>query len=94
MVGYKIIKTDDFNVRAFAGGVYSYAFNNRLSTSEVIQEGFKNFDKSNIGITGGIGVDYKNFTVDLRYEKGLSNISKEFKSKPHSFSLGIGYFLF
>ncbi|AYZ14486.1 PorT family protein [Chryseobacterium arthrosphaerae] len=94
VVGYKIIKTDDFNVRAFAGGVYSYAFNNRLSTSEVIQEGFKNFDKSNIGITGGIGVDYKNFTVDLRYEKGLSNISKEFKSKPHSFSLGIGYFLF
>lgn len=94
VIGYKLIKTDDFNVRAFAGGVYSYAFKNNLSTSESIQEGFKKFDKSNIGITGGIGVDYKNFTVDLRYEHGLSNISKEFKSKPHSFSLGIGYFLF
>lgn len=94
VVGYKIIKTDDFNLRAFAGGVYSYAFNNKLSTSESIQEGFNKFDKSNIGITGGIGIDYKNFTVDLRYENGLSNISKEFKSKPHSFSLGIGYFLF
>lgn len=94
VVGYKIIKTDDFNLRAFAGGVYSYAFNNKLSTSESIQEGFNKFDKSNIGITGGIGIDYKNFTIDLRYENGLSNISKEFKSKPHSFSLGIGYFLF
>ncbi|RQO39389.1 PorT family protein [Chryseobacterium sp. KBW03] len=94
MVGYKFIKTDDFNVRVFAGGVYSYAFNNNLSTSQALQEGFKKFDKSNIGVMGGVGLDYKNFTVDLRYETGLTSISKEFKSKPHSFSLGIGYFLF
>ncbi|MDR6371428.1 hypothetical protein J2795_002785 [Chryseobacterium bernardetii] len=94
VVGYKIIKADDFNVRVFAGGVYSYAFNNKVSTSQALQEGFKKFDKSNIGITGGVGLDYKNFTVDLRYETGLTSINKEFKSKPHSFSLGIGYFLF
>lgn len=94
VVGYKLIKADDFNVRIFAGGVYSYAFNDKVSTSQALQEGFKKFDKSNIGITGGVGLDYKNFTVDLRYETGLTSISKEFKSKPHSFSLGIGYFLF
>lgn len=94
VVGYKLIKADDFNVRVFAGGVYSYAFNNKVSASQTIQEGFKKFDKSNIGVTGGVGLDYKNFTVDLRYETGLTSISKEFKSKPHSFSLGIGYFLF
>ncbi|MDR4955018.1 porin family protein [Chryseobacterium sp. ES2] len=94
VVGYKFIKTDDFNVRIFAGGVYSYAFNNNVSTSQALLESFKKFDKSNIGVTGGLGLDYKNFTVDLRYETGLTSISKEFKSKPHSFSLGIGYFLF
>ena len=94
VVGYKFIKTDDFNVRIFAGGVYSYAFNNNVSTSQALLEGFKKFDKSNIGATGGLGLDYKNFTVDLRYETSLSSISKEFKSKPHCFSLGIGYFLF
>lgn len=94
VVGYKLIKADDFNVRVFAGGVYSYAFNNKVSASQAIQEGFKKFDKSNIGVTGGVGLDYKNFTVDLRYETGLTSIIKEFKSKPHSFSLGIGYFLF
>lgn len=94
VAGYKLIKIDDFNVRVFAGGVYSYAFNNNLSASQELQEGFKKFDKSNIGITGGVGIDYKNFTADLRYEAGLSSISKEFKSKPNSFSLGIGYFLF
>lgn len=94
VAGYKLIKADDFNVRVFAGGVYSYAFNNKVSASQAIQEGFKKFDKSNIAATGGVGLDYKNFTVDLRYETGLTNISKEFKSKPHSFSLGIGYFLF
>lgn len=94
VIGYKFINTKDFNVRAFAGGVYSYTFKNNLSTSQALQDGFKKFDKSNIGVTGGIGVDYKNFTADLRYETGISSISKEFKSKPHSFSLGIGYFLF
>ncbi|UWX59813.1 PorT family protein [Chryseobacterium oranimense] len=94
VIGYKLINDKDFNVRAFAGGVYSYAFKNNLSASKALQDGFKNFDKSNIGVTGGIGIDYKNFTADLRYETGLSSISKEFKSKPHSFTLGIGYFLF
>ncbi|MCJ7934073.1 MAG: PorT family protein [Chryseobacterium sp.] len=94
VVGYKLVKTDDFNVRVFAGGVYSYAFKNNVSTSQALQEGFKKFDKSNIGLTGGIGMDYKNFTVDVRYENGLSSVSSAFKSKPHSFSLGIGYFLF
>lgn len=94
VAGYKLIKTDDFNARVFAGGIYSYAFNNNASASQALQEGFKKFDKSNIGVTGGVGLDYKNFTVDLRYETGLTSISKEFKSKPHSFSLGIGYFLF
>ncbi len=94
VAGYKLIKADDFNVRICAGGVYSCAFNNNVSTSEAFQQGFKKFDKSNMGITGGVGLDYKNFTFDLRYETGLTSISKEFKSKPHSFSLGIGYFLF
>lgn len=94
VIGYKVVKTNNFNLRVFAGGVYSYAFNNNLSTSQALQEGFKKFDKSNIGITGGLGIDYKNLTVDLRYEKGLSSISKDFKFKPNSFSLGIGYFLF
>ncbi|ASK31319.1 hypothetical protein CEY12_14940 [Chryseobacterium sp. T16E-39] len=94
VVGYKIVNSSDFNFRIFAGGVYSYAFNDNISTSKALLAGFKKFDKSNIGITGGIGVDYKNFTVDLRYETGLTSISKEFKSRPHSFSLGIGYFLF
>lgn len=94
VVGYKIVNTRDFNVRAFAGGVYSYAFNDNISSSKALHEGFKKFDKFNVGITGGVGVDYKNLTVDLRYETGLTSISKEFKSKPHSFSLSIGYFLF
>ncbi|MFN1218227.1 porin family protein [Chryseobacterium kwangjuense] len=94
VIGYKLVNMKDFNLRVFAGGVYSYTFKNNVSTSQALREGFKKFDKSNIGVTGGIGVDYKNFTADLRYETGLSSISKEFKSKPHTFSLGIGYFLF
>ena len=94
VVGYKIINDKDYNLRVFAGGVYSYAFSNNVSSSKALQESFKAFDKSNIGITGGIGFDYKNLTIDARYEAGLSNVSKDFKSRPHGFSLGIGYFIF
>ncbi|MDH6251693.1 hypothetical protein M2347_001420 [Chryseobacterium sp. H1D6B] len=94
VAGYKFINTKDFNVRAYAGGIMTYSFNDNLSDSKSLQDGFKKFEKINAGITGGVGMDYKNFTLDLRYETGLTSISKEFKSRPHSFSLGIGYFLF
>lgn len=93
-IGYKIVKTEDVNVRAFAGGVYSYSFGKEISGKEDIEKAFSNFDKSNIGLTIGLGVDVHRFSVDFRYENGLTNISKDFKSKPKSFSLGIGYFLF
>ena len=65
------VKIYSLTTKGFAGGVYSYAFNNNLSTSRALQEGIKKFDKSNIGITGGLGIDYKNLTVDLRYENNL-----------------------
>lgn len=40
-IGYKIVKTEDVNVRAFAGGVYSYSFGKEISGKEDIEKAFK-----------------------------------------------------
>jgi len=94
VIGYKIVDQGTFNVRAFAGGLYSYSFNREISRAKDVNEIFTKFDKSNIGLTAGLGVDIDKLSIDLRYETGLSNISKDFKSKPFGFSVGVGYFIF
>lgn len=94
MVGYKIIQQQDMNLRVFAGAVYNYTLNDNLSPLKAIKEGVKHFDKSNVQFTGGLGVDIQKFSVDLRYERGFSDLSAAFKSKPQAFSIGVGYFLF
>ncbi|PUV26184.1 porin family protein [Sphingobacterium athyrii] len=94
MVGYKFIQQQDMNLRVFAGAVYNYTLNDNLSPLKAIKEGVKHFDKSNIQFTGGLGVDIQKFSIDFRYERGFSDLSNSFKSKPQAFSIGVGYFLF
>ncbi|OOG18049.1 hypothetical protein BWD42_12230 [Sphingobacterium sp. CZ-UAM] len=94
MVGYKIYQQQDMNFRVFAGAVYNYTLNDNLSPLKAIKEGVKHFDKSNVQFTGGLGVDIQKFSIDVRYERGFSDMSKSFKSKPQAFSIGVGYFIF
>lgn len=87
--GYKLLKNPLYNVRVFGGGVYSVVLNN-LSKSSV-DNAFNEFDKSNIGYRLGAGVDILKFTVDVSYDGGLSNISKDFSSKPNTWFIAVGY---
>jgi len=65
-----------------------------LPPLKAIQQGIKHFDKSNLQVTGGLGVDIQRFTLDVSYERGFSDLNKSFKSKPQAFSIGLGYFIF
>ncbi|MEZ0451652.1 porin family protein [Sphingobacterium thalpophilum] len=94
MIGYKIVQQQDMNLRVFGGAVYSYTLNDNLSPLKALKEGIRHFDKSNLQFTGGLGVDINRFSIDLRYERGFSDLSKSFKSKPQAFSIGVGYFIF
>jgi len=49
-----------------------------------------------IAITGGIGVDVMKFRADLRYEHGLSNLTKDGaeSQKISLWTIGVGYRLF
>lgn len=93
VVGYKVIDLAALNVRVFGGGVYSYVIDENVSSSDQLKKSFKKFNKSNIGYQVGAGVQVSKFTVDLTYQGGLNNISKDFDSKVSSFNVSIGYFI-
>jgi len=94
LVGYKILQSDNVNFRVFGGGVYSYVLNDKTSVLKQVSQSFQKFDKSNVGYQVGAGVDIGKLTLDLRYEGALTNISKEFKSRPNSFQASIGFMIF
>ena len=91
VLGYKFVNLPMFNVRGFAGGVYSKTIGDNFNNKDV-KEVFNDFDKSNIGYRVGFGADIAKFTVDFSYDGGLNNISNDFKSKPNTWLVTIGYF--
>lgn len=95
VLGVKIIDTGVFKVRAFAGGVYSYMVEGKFSTSEV-GDAFKDFNlnKSNLGYKVGAGVDLGKLTVDLSYDAGFKNVSKNYETKARTFMVSAGFFIF
>ncbi|WP_267739707.1 porin family protein [Myroides injenensis] len=91
VLGYKFINLPLLHARVFGGGVYTNMVGDNFKAKQV-GETFKNFDKSNIGYRVGVGVDVLKFTVDVSYDGGFSNVSKDFKTKPNTWMVSIGYF--
>lgn len=92
VIGYKVVDLSALNVRVFGGGVYSYVLDENFSSVNQLKDSYKKFDKSNIGYQVGAGIEMWKFTVDLTYQGGLNNFSKEFNSKSNSFNISVGYF--
>ncbi|UVD79628.1 PorT family protein [Myroides albus] len=89
--GYKIINLPLLHLRTYAGGVYTNMIGDNFNKKD-IGDTFKNFDKSNIGYRLGVGADILKFTVDVSYDGGFSNVSKDFKTKPNTWLVSVGYF--
>lgn len=94
LLGYKILKTEQTSLRVYGGGVYSYVLNDHASLLGEVKKSFNEFDKSNVGYQIGAGVDLGGLTLDLRYEGSLSNLSKQFKSRPNSLQFSVGFMIF
>ncbi|MBS7233313.1 PorT family protein [Flavobacterium psychroterrae] len=92
LIGYKVIDLSALNVRIFGGGVYSYVLDENFSSVDQLKNSYTKFNKSNIGYQIGAGVEMWKFTVDVIYQGGLNNVSKDFSSKPNSFNVSVGYF--
>ncbi|UKT63395.1 porin family protein [Pedobacter mucosus] len=90
--------SNNLNFRLMAGPVISFILNENSTFSSAYAQAtdFDNYKNQAFGIQGGAGVDIGNISVDLRYETGLSNISKsdKYTQKPNLFQLSLGYKLF
>lgn len=86
------------NFRLMAGPVLSFMVD-KNTTFDSAYDGVSDFDDYKdqaLGLQAGAGVDVGNLTVDLRYEAGLSNISKsdKYDQKQNLFHLSLGLKLF
>ncbi len=89
---------DNLNFRLNAGPVVSFNLDENSSFSAAFDQAtdFKNYKNQTFGAQFGAGVDISNFTVDLRYETGLTNItnSDRYKQKANLFQLSVGFKIF
>ena len=86
------------NVRFMAGPVVSFIIDEKTtfeSGSAAVTD-YHNYKNQAIGLQAGGGVDLGNFTVDLRYEAGLSNVNKtdKYDQKQNLWHLSLGLKLF
>lgn len=93
LIGTKI-GPGKLNLRFMGGPVVSFVINENTSFDSAYQNisDFGNYKKQNWAYQAGAGVDVGNLTVDLRYEGGLSNISRsnEYNQKQNLFHLSLG----
>lgn len=97
LIGTKI-GVDKLNVRFMGGPVVSFLLDKENPTATAYQNltDFGNYKNNAFGLQAGAGIDVANLSVDLRYEAGLSNLSKsdKYEQKSNLWHLSLGYKLF
>ena len=94
LLGGKLIDTDLFNVRVMAGPVASLALNKDINSENWDNTiTGKDIRAANWGVQTGAGVDLQMFTLDLRYEFGISDYSKDegLTLKNNMFTVSLGW---
>ncbi len=82
--------------RVQVGPVISFMLDEGIGNALQQVGEFNNYRNQAIGLTGGVGVDIMKFRADLRYEHGLSSLSRgDMESQRISlWTIGVGYRLF
>jgi hypothetical protein len=94
LLGGKLIDTDLFNVRVMAGPVASLALNKDINSENWDNTiTGKDIRAANWGVQTGAGVDLQMFTLDLRFEFGISDYSKDegLTLKNNMFTVSLGW---
>lgn len=94
LLGLKVIALDAFNLRVMGGPVASFAFDIRKSSSFEQIPSADDYLRNTWGVQTGIGADIGRFTIDSRYEIGLSEINRFYDQRASVFQLSIGMKLF
>ncbi|MFD1769382.1 porin family protein [Sphingobacterium suaedae] len=77
--------------RIQAGPVFSFAQDGKVNFTTATD--WDKYKKTSTGIIGGIGADISKFTVDLRYEHGLTNLNENsnYDQKIRMWTIGVGF---
>ncbi|NQD70320.1 PorT family protein [Sphingobacterium shayense] len=77
--------------RIQAGPVFSFAQDGKVSFTTATD--WDRYKKTSTGVIGGIGADISKFTVDLRYEHGLTDLndSPDYNQKIRMWTVGVGF---
>ena len=80
------------NFRLMAGPVISFIVNEETTPDEAY-ESIQDYKNQALGLQAGAGVDLGSLSVDLRYEAGLTNMSKseKYDQKQNLFHLSLGF---
>jgi hypothetical protein len=95
LLGFKLLDTKVFNVRAFVGPEASFATNKEYDSTGTVN--LDDFNDLTWYMQAGIGVDVLFLTFDVRYEKGLTNFIDDYedsgslKNNVFVFSLGLKF---
>ena len=86
------------NLRFMAGPVVSFVVDKNTDFQDLVSSAtdFDDYKDQAWGIQAGTGVDIGGLAIDLRYEAGLTNISRstQYKQKTNLFNLSLGFKLF
>ncbi len=82
------------NLRVSVGPVASFILKENKNDLKLLDKDSYTFNKSNIGVQAGLGVDIGNVTFDARYETGLNKINSDFNQRAKSIQLSVGLKLF
>ncbi len=96
LVGTKVFSLPMVNVRAFAGPIASFVVSKDLTISNLVPDDDQIKLKDAIWSAAiGAGVDVMMFTLDIRYEFGLNNISNDADTyssmKSNTFNVSLGW---
>ncbi len=84
----------NLNFRILAGPVYSVVVDKNRQFSEgfiATHPGIYNYVSNTLSYQAGIGGDVGAFTIDLRYEGGLTQINKDYNQRQNIWSVSLGF---
>jgi hypothetical protein len=85
---------NNLNFRVLAGPVYSVIVDKNRQFSQTFIDnhpGIYNYASNTLSYQAGIGGDLGQFTIDLRYEGGLSQLNKDYHQKQNLWSVAVGF---
>lgn len=88
LLGHKLISLPLVNIRAMVGPDFVTLL--KKPGLQVPNAGDYNYKDFNVGAIVGLGVDAGNFTIDARYNFGLSSINSGFGQRMNMFNLSLG----